>query len=110
MELVWNKIYQFLRELRCEDVSWRVCCKTEEYKTASEIKKKKQYQLEKYLERTEDKGRGYIEEYIDSVQECADDECQEAYMQGFLDCLMVLNGAGIIKARKEIEEIIKSFK
>lgn len=110
MEQVWEKVNQFLRELRCEDVSRAAYCETEEYKGTITRKKQRYQDYLKCVQMLRDKERSGIEGYVKALEDCSDEECQKAYMQGFMDCVMLLVGAGVLKPRKEIEDIISNLK
>lgn len=109
-ELVWNKIAQFLKELRCEDISRESYCETREYKEAMLERTEKQREYQDVLNKLETREQEKIEAYIGAIQNYNDEEHQQVYMQGFIDCIMMLVGAGIIKPRKEIKDIINTLK
>lgn len=109
-ELVWRKITQFLEELRCEDISRESYCQTQEYKEAILERTEKQRKYQDILNKLDTAEWEEIEAYISAVQNCNGEEQQQVYMQGFIDCILVLVGAGIIKPRKKINDIIDILK
>ena len=108
--LVWSKMNQFLRELRCEDASRGSYFETEEYRNAITEKMGKRRRYQEALANFPSVEKECIEAYVEAVEECTNEECQKAYMQGFFDCIMALSGAKIIKPREEIENIINVLK
>lgn len=107
---VWEKTAQFLQELRCENISRATTYETREYQTALLEKKEKYKSFAKCMAELKADQQQIIEEYINAVHDCASEECQKTYLQGYIDCVMVLSGAEILKPEKEIENIIELLK
>lgn len=107
---VWEKVAQFLQELRCESISRASKCETEEYLAAMYEKKAKYKAWAKCLAELKPDQQEVIKEYINAVEDCASEECQQAYLQGYIDCVMILMGAGFLKTCNKIENIIELLK
>lgn len=109
-EMVWSKINQFMKELRCEDVGRVSFCKTKEYRQALH---NKSLMYEEYLQSLKAipmEHEEKIEEYIEMIEICAEEECQQAYMQGYIDCVLAMVGAGILTPRTEVQKVINEIK
>lgn len=48
-----------------------------------------------------------IKDYMKALREYSFEECQQAYVQGMVDCMLILSGGGILKPKKELESLLK---
>ena len=51
-----------------------------------------------------------IEKYVGLTEQCAEEENQQAYLQGMVDMLLLLSGSGILKVPSNMLEKIKQWK
>ena len=79
MNHIWNKVYNFLNELRCENKSESIVVQ---------------------LENVSDIERKIIEKYVEQLDVVAFEEQQEAYCQGIVDCIQIMTGMGLIRSEK----------
>lgn len=107
---VWKKTADFLKELRCEGTGRISYIELPEYNDALKEKIRSQKLAEKTIFKMDYKSKNYIREYIENTEKCAEEENQQAYLQGVIDTLMILSGLGIIKIPMELEEWIKKIK
>lgn len=107
---VWGKVKQFLEELRCENQSRPGSCITQEYKIAVSDREKKRERFERCISNLEKKEQEEIQQFLDAVERCASEECQQSYLQGYVDCVQILSGAGVLKPGREVISIIKDLK
>ena len=49
------------------------------------------------IEQLSEKERHAVQEYLDAEDRCEYEENQQAYVQGILDCVEILKGAGLLK-------------
>ena len=109
MNEVFETLSNVFEELRSESEDREFSVQTEETKSANRELEKKQKALEAFLSKLPEKDREFLEEYIDVVDHAHYKEEQRAYYQGFVDCVQVLDGLGIIKKRIRIKELLKKF-
>ena len=99
-ERVWEKTAQFLKELRCEDTG-----------RLSQLQK---FSYQPIYEQTvcemTDEQKCVIEKYVGLTEQCAEEENQQAYLQGMVDMLLLLSGSGILKVPSNMLEKIKQWK
>lgn len=83
-ERVWEKTAQFLKELRCEDTGRLSQLQLPEYQKA--MKEKFSYQpiYEKTVAEMTNEQRCVIENYVGLTEQCAEEENQQAYLQGIV--------------------------
>ena len=96
-ERVWEKTAQFLKELRCEDTGRLSQLQLPEYQKAM----KEKFSYQPIYEQT-------VCEMTD--EQCAEEENQQAYLQGMVDMLLLLSGSGILKVPSNMLEKIKQWK
>lgn len=107
---IWKKTAAFLKEIRCEETGRSSYIELPEYKEALKEKRESEKQVKEILTRLDEPGRGCIQDYIDKTETCAEEENQQAYLQGMVDMLMILSGMGIVKLPTDIEEWIKKLR
>ena len=104
-----GKTAQFLKELRCEDTG-----RLHSYNYQS-IKRlwKKNFHISRFMSRQFVKwqmNKCVIEKYVGLTEQCAEEENQQAYLQGMVDMLLLLSGSGILKVPSNMLEKIKQWK
>ena len=109
-ERVWEKTAQFLKELLCEDTVRLSQLQLPEYQKA--MKEKFSYQpiYEQTVCEMTDEQKCVIEKYVGLTEQCAEEENQQAYLQGMVDMLLLLSGSGILKVPSNMLEKIKQWK
>ena len=109
-ERVWEKTAQFLKELRCEDTGRLSQLQLPEYQ--QDMKEKFSYQpiYEQTVCEMTDEQKCVIEKYFGLTEQCAEEENQQAYLQGMVDMLLLLSGSGILKVPSNMLEKIKQWK
>lgn len=109
-KLVWCKVKQFLEELRSEDTDRESRVETCEFQTAERVLLEKKAGYQQAIAGMHADCQEKVKDYVEALKECAFEECQQSYLQGMLDGLLVLCGSGILKPRKEVEEVLKAFR
>lgn len=107
---IWEKTAQFLKELRCEDTDRSSHVQLPEYQKA--VKEKFSYQpmYKQTVSKVTDEQKCIIEKYVWLTEQCAEEENQQAYLQGMVDMLLLLSGSGILKVPLDVMEKIKQWK
>lgn len=107
---IWKKTAAFLKELRCENIGRNSYIELPEYKEALKEKTESEKNIDEILSQLDEKGRLCIQEYINKTEICAEEENQQAYLQGMQDMLMILSGAGILKTSADVSKWIQKLK
>ena len=107
---VWERVNDFIKELRCENISRESYIMMAEYKKAMEEKSYYYLEYKEILEELPYDKKKRIIDYIDSLENLRDAECDKTYMQGWLDCILVLVGFNILESRIEVKNIVDKFK
>ena len=107
---VWDKISEFLKELRCENTERSSYINLPEYKNAVKEKGKQIDRFEQILSELSKTQREIIHSYITSVEKCAEEENQQAYMQGMVDILLMLAAIGWIPESDKLKNLIENLR
>ena len=90
---VWNEIGTFLNGLRCGNVN-------------REMERTSQ----KVLDTMEAGQREKVENYIEALKHLAFMAEEQAYCQGYIDCIQLLSGLGMLERSPNISELINKIK
>lgn len=104
---VWEKIGDFLNSLRCENVGRKSYIQFSELKEAEKLKKEAQKKYVAAVSKLQADQRKNIEAYVEALQHKAFMSEEQAYCQGYIDCIQLLAGVGLLKKNPEIEKIIQ---
>lgn len=107
---VWDKISGFLKELRCENTERSSYVNLPEYKNSVKEKGKQIERFEQLVPELSKAQREIIDSYITSVEKCAEEENQQAYIQGMIDMLLLMAGIGWIPESERIKSFIENLR
>jgi len=108
-KLVWNKVREFLEVLRCEDIDRESIVDTKELQEAKQILADKNSVYQQAIANVRIEEQEKIKGYVNALREYSFEECQQAYVQGLVDCMLILSVVGILKPQKEVERLLKVF-
>ena len=94
---LWEKVEQFLYQLHYEDMDRQSYYESKAYLLALQEKETKVPSFKEAIEQLSEKERHAVQEYLDAEDRCEYEENQQAYVQGILDCVEILKGAGLLK-------------
>lgn len=107
---VWNKIGMFLNSLRCENVNRSSYIHLSEMKEAEQLKKAAYEEFVMRMEMLETDQRQVVENYIEVLQHRAFVAEKQAYCQGYVDCIQLLAGIGLLENNPDIEKLVGIIK
>lgn len=107
---VWSEIGAFLNGLRCGNVNRKTYLHFPELEEAERLRKKERVNFEVELKRLDAAQRKQVEVYLEAVQHQAFMEEERAYCQGYVDCIQLLAGLGMLNSNPDIEQIIAKVK
>lgn len=107
---IWSEISAFLNNLRCGNVSRNTYLHFLELEEAEKIRKAKEADFEKEMGKLNAEQRQQIEKYLEAVQHLAFMEEERAYCQGYVDCIQLLGGLGVLNSNPDIEMIVSKMK
>jgi hypothetical protein len=65
---------------------------------------------EKLLAQMQENERGIIQKWIERLEDNASLEAQQAYCQGYVDCILLLSGMGLLGTELSGEEILERIR
>ncbi len=107
---VWNEIGTFLNGLRCGNVNRETYIQFPELSDAEKRKKAMERTSQKVLDTMEAGQREKVENYIEALKHLAFMAEEQAYCQGYVDCIQLLSGLGMLKGSPNISELINKIK
>ena len=107
---VWEQVGNFLNSLRCENVGRQSYIQFSELKEADKLKKEAQEQYVIVVNKLQTDQRKSIEAYVEALQHQAFITEEQAYCQGYVDCIQLLAGVGLLENNPEIEKIVEKLK
>ncbi len=107
---VWNKVAQFLKELRCEDIDRNSYLELPRCKKAIQEKNRNCAEYENAVRKVGADLQKKIQMYVDAVEICAEEENQQAYLQGIVDGMLMMAGMGLLTEEERVREIISKLK
>ena len=107
---VWEKVTDFLQELRCSDMQRTGLVHLDNCIAEKEKLKLSKAQYVKCLDNISAQEKEIIEEYVMQLQQVAFEEQQEAYCQGIVDALQILSGLQLIPINENIQNLIKKLR
>lgn len=104
---IWEQVGQFLNRLRCENVTRDTAVEVPGYgETQAEMEelRKKCKAVMRQLPQEEWQ---LILDWMAKLEDMNSLEGQKAYCQGYVDCILLLNGMGLLRQDLSAEEFMK---
>ena len=92
---IWEQVAGFMQQLRCENLSEKSVV---------------QMPGEELLKQMQEKERGIIQEWMERLEDNASVEAQQAYCQGYVDCILLLSGMGLLRSELMGEGILEHIR
>lgn len=106
-KLVWDKVREYLEVLRCEDVDRESIVDTKELQKAKQTLSNQSAVYQQCIANIQKEDQDKIKDYVEALKAYSSEECQQAYLQGIVDCMLILCGAGILNPKQELEVLLK---
>ena len=107
---IWNEISSFLNQLRCENINRESYIYFQELANIQLKKKMEKEKVNKLLDHISYEDREKLKQYGEILEEEAFVSEQRAYCQGYVDCIQLLAGLGLLKKSTDMEKIISEMK
>lgn len=107
---VWSEIGTFLNGLRCGNVKRESYIQLSEVAEAEEQKKEAQKIFLKAMDSMETSKRKSIEDYMEKLKHLAFVEEEQAYCQGYVDCIQLLAGLSVLIDSPDIKKLLEKIK
>lgn len=107
---IWEQICEFLNRLRCENVTRETAVEIPRYKeTLNEIEMLRE-RCETILQKLPQETQQIFLEWIAKAEDMNSLEGQKAYCQGYIDCIFMLSGMGLLQHDLSLEKLTKWIK
>lgn len=107
---IWDEISSFLNGLRCEKINRKSYIQFQEFKDIQLKKKMKKENVIKIINHMNAEDKRKFKQYEEILEEEAFTSELRAYCQGYVDCIQLLAGLGILKQSPDIEKTINGMK
>lgn len=107
---IWEQVAGFMQQLRCENLSEKSVVQMPGQKEVQKKLEQSQEQGEELLEQMQEKERGIIQEWMERLEDNASVEAQQAYCQGYVDCILLLSGMGLLRPELMGEGILEHIR
>lgn len=108
-KMVWDKVKEFLEVLRCEDADRESIVDTKELQEAKQTLSNQTAVYQQCIANAQKEDQEKIKDYVEALKAYSSEECQQSYLQGMVDCMMILCGAGILKPKPEMETLLETL-
>lgn len=107
---IWEQVGQFLNRLRCENVTRSTAVEVPEYRETQEKMERLREKCEVMIQQLPQEQQQLILEWMAKSEDMNSLEGQKAYCQGYVDCILLLSGMGLLSQNLSLEEIQKWIK
>lgn len=104
---IWEQVGQFLNRLRCENVTRNTAVEVPEYRETQKKVEGLREKCEVAIQQLPQEHQQLIWEWMAKMEDMNSLEGQKAYCQGYVDCILLLSGMGVLQQDLSLEEIQK---
>ena len=104
---IWEQVGQFLNRLRCENVTRDTAVEVPEYRETQEEMEALREKCETVVRQLPQGQRQLLVDWMAKLEDMNSLEGQKAYCQGYVDCILLLSGMGLLRQDLSIEEFMK---
>ena len=106
---IWNQVAKFMQQLRGENLSKKSIIQIPGQKNAKNELEKIQVIGKERMKHMKETEQRIIQKWIECLEDNASLEAQQAYCQGYIDCLFLLCGMGIIEKDSVANDIFEQL-
>ena len=107
---IWEQIGEFLNRLRCENVTRETTIKVPGYKDMQDELERLRVDCEAMVQRLTQEEEKMLLEWMAKLEDMNSLEGQKAYCQGYVDCILLLSGMGLLQQDLTSEKLMKMIK
>ena len=104
---IWEQVGQFLNRLRCEKVTRNTAIDVPGYRETQDEMERLREKCEAMLQQLQQEQRQLFLEWMEKLGDINSLEGQRAYCQGYVDCILMLSGMGLLGQDLSSEELMK---
>lgn len=107
---VWEQILEFLNRLRCENVSRDTAVQIPEYEDVQRELEALREKCEQLVQQFSNEQQQKFSEWMEKAEHMFSLEGQKAYCQGYVDCILLLNGLGLLRQDISPENLMEKLR
>ena len=104
---IWEQVGQFLNRLRYENVTRDTAIEVPGYRKIQKEMEELREKCEAVIQQLPQEQRKLLLEWMDKLEDMDSLEGQKAYCQGYVDCILLLSGMGLLRQDLSTEEFMK---
>ncbi len=108
--IIWEQVGQFLNRLRCENVTRDTAVEVPGYKEMQDELEEMREKSEIVIQRLPLHDRDMLLKWMEKLEDMNSLDGQKAYCQGYVDCILLLSGMGLIRPDLTQKELINMIK
>lgn len=105
--IIWEQVGQFLNRLRCENVTRDTAIEMPGYRRTQEEMEELREKCEAVIQQFPQEQRKLFLEWMAKLEDMNSLEGQKSYCQGYVDCILLLSGMGLLRQDLSVEEFMK---
>lgn len=104
---IWEDVGRFLNKLRCENVTRETSVEVPRYKRTQDQLERMREECEIVVCQLPQEKRQLLGNWMEQLEDMNSLEGQKAYCQGYVDCILLLSGLGLLRQDLSPEELMK---
>ena len=104
---IWEQVSQFLNRLRCENVTRNTAVEVPGYRETQDDMERLREKCEVTIQQLSQEQQRLLLEWMEKLENMNSLEGQRAYCQGYVDCILLLSGMGLLRQDLALEELRK---
>lgn len=104
---IWEQVGQFLNRLCCENVTRDTAVEMPGYRETQKEMEALREKCEAVVRQLPQEQRQLLVDWMAKLEDMNSLEGQKAYCQGYVDCILLLSGMGLLRQDLSIEEFMK---
>ena len=104
---IWKQVGQFLNRLRCENVTRDTAVEVPGYRENQDKMEELREKCELTIQQLPQEQQQLLLEWMVKLENMNSLEGQRAYCQGYVDCILMLSGMGLLRQDLSPEDFMK---
>lgn len=104
---IWEQVGQFLNRLRCENVTRDTAVEVSGYMETQKEMEELHEKCEIVLQQLPQEQQPILMEWMAKLEDMNSLEGQKSYCQGYVNCILLLSGMGLLRQDLSPEQLMK---
>lgn len=106
---VWEQVIEFLNRLRCENISRDTSVRIPEYEEVQKELEVLREKCEEVIQQLPKEEQQMLWAWMEKAEDVLSLEGRKAYCQGYVDCILLLSGLGLLRQDILPEKLIEKL-